>query len=356
MANGWGDRAFLAFGLAGLVASFVVSLLSASALGLSVVAQLAISTAGASAFVVLALATKAITGTESLTYYHHEIAILVVAGAFAALIGQPVLGHLDASALGVGSFLVLGRVGCTLAGCCHGRPASFGIVYRTRRPGLPRYLVGRRLVPVQAIESAAALALVVAGALSLDPDEQGAAFAVYVAGYGVVRPVLEELRGDWRRPRWHGLSEAQWTSIALVLLAAVGDATGVLPHGPAIWAPVVLAVELAVLFELRRRRPRRLLDPDHVRELVRACGRSAAGPSGRPTVLRTSQGVSLSAGNEEGVRSVSLSRTPAPLMPDDAALLAPVVAELCLHRERVDVVAGAADVFHVVAAPRPERS
>lgn len=355
MARGWGDRPFLAFGLAGLVASFVVSLLSASALGLSPVAQLAISIAGAATFVVLALGTKAITGAESLTYYHHEIAILVVAGAFAALLGRPVLGHLDASTLGIGSFLVLGRIGCTLAGCCHGRPASFGIVYRKRRPGLPRYLVGRRLVPVQAIESAAALALVIAGALSLDPDRQGAAFALYVAGYGVVRPVLEELRGDWRRPRWHGLSEAQWTSVALVLLAAVADVAGVLPHGPARWAPVVLAIELVGLALLRRRRPRRLLDPDHIRELVRACERSVAGSGAGPTVLRTSQGVSLSAANEQGMRSVSLSRVPAPLLAGDLQLLAPVIAELCLRRENVDVVAGAADVFHVVAAPQARR-
>jgi len=350
VVRGWGERAFLACGLAGLAASFAVSLLSASALGLSLAAQLAIALCGAATFVALALATKAVTGVESLTYYHHEIAILTVAGAVAALLGEPVLGHLDASALGVGSFLVLGRVGCLLAGCCHGRPASVGIVYRRRAPGLPPYLIGRRLAPVQAIESAAALALVVAGAMSLDSHREGAAAALYVAGYGLVRPVLEELRGDWRRPRWRGLSEAQWTSIGLVLAAAVADASGLLPDGPARWAPVVLAAELVLLRELRRRRPRTLLDPDHVRELVRACERSAAVPAGRPTVLRTSQGVRLSASTERAMRSVSLSRTPAPLQPDDVALLAPVVAELCLHRERVDVVAGAADVFHVVAA------
>lgn len=349
MVRAWGDRPFLAFGLAGLAASFAVSLLSASALGLSPLAQLVISLSGVSAFVVLALVTKAITGVESLTYYHHEIAIFVVVGAVAAV--WPVLGHLDASALGVGSFLVLGRMGCLLAGCCHGRPASVGIVYRGRPPGLPPYLVGRRLVPVQGIESAAALALVIAGALSLDPDRQGAAAALYVAGYGLVRPVLEELRGDWRRPRWRCLSEAQWTSIALVLVAGVADVAGLLPHGPVRWAPVLLVAELVLLHELRRRRLRTLLDSDHVRELVRACERAAAGPAVPPTVLRTSQGVRLSASIERGRRSVSLSRTPAPLRPDDAALLAPVVAELCLHREHIDVVAGAAGVFHVLAAP-----
>ena len=49
--------------------------------------------------------------------------MLAVAGTAARSARRP-SPYLDATALGLGAFLACGRVGCTLAGCCHGRPAS----------------------------------------------------------------------------------------------------------------------------------------------------------------------------------------------------------------------------------------
>src|SRR5688572_5004142 len=70
-------------------------------------------------FLAVAMATKILAGRELLVYYHHEIAVLTAVGLAAWASGAPVLPHLDAMALAVGAFLVFGRIGCLLAGCCH---------------------------------------------------------------------------------------------------------------------------------------------------------------------------------------------------------------------------------------------
>src|SRR5215510_14057762 len=70
----------------------------------------------------LAMATKIITGEEQLIYYHHEIAIMAAVALLVWILGQPVLPYLDVTILGIGLFLVFGRIGCLMVGCCHGRP------------------------------------------------------------------------------------------------------------------------------------------------------------------------------------------------------------------------------------------
>ena len=97
-------------------------------------------------FCLLAMTMKVVIGREALIYYHHEIAVLSVTAGLVALTGAPVLDHLDATALGLGTFLAFGRVGCLFSGCCHGRPARAGVRYGAAHP-VPRYLLGRRAVP-----------------------------------------------------------------------------------------------------------------------------------------------------------------------------------------------------------------
>ena len=120
---------FQVCGLVGLAAAVGVALGVCSARGLSLWVETAIIVVAIVVFLVLALATKATTGAEALIYYHHEIAVLCSTAVVAALLGGPVLGHLDATALGLGAFLACGRMGCLSAGCCHGRPAARGVRY-----------------------------------------------------------------------------------------------------------------------------------------------------------------------------------------------------------------------------------
>jgi hypothetical protein len=196
-------------------------------------------------FLGLALAWKVATGVEQLTYYHHQIAVIVTTGLVLHMSGQQVLAYLDVIILGVGLFTAAGRVGCFLVGCCHGRPWHRGFAYGPAHvdAGSPSYLVGVRLLPVQLAESALLLALVgVGAAVALAGDRPGEALVWYVVAYAVGRFGLEFLRGDAARPYLLGFSEAQWTSVVLAWVAAAAGVGGLQPPWrTAFWDAVSLA-------------------------------------------------------------------------------------------------------------------
>jgi hypothetical protein len=235
---------------AALLAFAVVAARDASATAMAVISLAAVAT-----FFAVALAQLAITGRERLVYYHHEIAVLAVAGAVAAALQQPVLTHLDATAIGLGAFLAFGRAGCFLVGCCHGRPHRRGVRYEARHchTGRSPALVGVRLFPLQLLEAALVALIVAAGAsLALAGATPGSAFTWYVAMYAVVRFFLELARGDADRPYWRGFSQPQWLSLACAAAVAAAAAAGVVPWHP--WdAAAALLVISACLIALRRR-------------------------------------------------------------------------------------------------------
>ena len=272
------DRSsFRVCGVVGFVAACGLASALAGARGLSLAVEGAIVVVAVLTFFALALATKVLSGRETLIYYHHEVAVLLASAATAALIGAPVLGHLDATALGLGAFLACGRVGCMLAGCCHGRPVARGIRYGRAHvaEGFPSHLAGVPLVPVQAIEAAAVALLVASGAIAVAGGAAaGTGLAIYVSGYAVLRFGLELLRGDEARRRAAGLTEAQWTSLALLAVMA-GVSKGA-PELVALVGCVVVLLPLA-LVEAHRARGR-LRSPRHVRELADAldCSRREA--------------------------------------------------------------------------------
>ena len=350
---------FRALGALGLAAATAVSLTAAArggAAGLGFQALLV--GVGALTFLGLAMAEKVAAGRETLVYYHHEIAILLVIALVSWAAGRPVLAHLDASALGLGAFLAFGRVGCFCAGCCHGRPARAGCVYGQAhvREGFPAHLAGRTLIPVQLAEAAFAACLVGAG-FAVVGEPAGRALGLYVTGYALARFALEGLRGDDGRPFWHGLSAARWTSLAVVAsmaaLAAVGALSGFTEH---LLALVLLAA--AAIWVARRAAPERWrpLDPRQVARLRRSAP-SLAG-SGPPRVVELGAGVRMSAGRTDGVEHVTLSRAGETLEDADAASLAILVAEPSGAAD-VECVAGVAGTFHVLLrgpTPRAHRT
>jgi prolipoprotein diacylglyceryltransferase len=181
-------------------------------------------------------------------WHEHEVVVLTVAVAVGFGVGQP-LRLLDVCGTGLLFVLTLGRVGCLLAGCCHGRRVtrSWGAVcYGSRhaRAGLPAHLVGVALAPVQLVEAAGALLLAV-GSVAVDVLPPGALFVAAIAGRAGLRLVVELWRGDhgwWSRL---GLSTPQlWASgtAAALLVASAGRAV---PVG--LWTAVpALAAALAV--------------------------------------------------------------------------------------------------------------
>ena len=121
----------------------------------------------------------------------------------------------------------LSRVGCFLAGCCYGAPVSWGVTFPSLHDGVPRH-------PTQLYEAAACLALFgLSWGLRNRPQRyDGQQLVVYLAGYAVVRFLLEFLRADDRGGSpFLGLSPSQ--AVALLGLAALGLAHLVARSRPA---------------------------------------------------------------------------------------------------------------------------
>jgi hypothetical protein len=348
----WAGRTFPIFrltALTGTVVAVTLAVWESSRLGASPVVELGVCFAAILTFLTLVFVTKAIAGGETLVYYHHEIAVLTVTAMACVVLGRTPGPYLDATALGLGACLAFGRVGCLAAGCCHGRPAARGIVYGGAHAtaGLPPWLLGARLVPVQAIESALVVALVAVGlAVVADPYVPGAAFAWYVESYAVVRFFIEELRGDSSRRFARGLSEAQWTSLAVSACMALLGLGGVTPGGAGSLVALALIGPAAVVLSRRARgRDREVHDPRHVRELERLVRRR--GPVLSPG--ETSLGVLVSGGRVELGEHWSMSRRGRELAEREATVLAQQLA--AVRRPGgppPQIVRGVAGVFHVL--------
>lgn len=222
--------AFKFCGLTGLALAVALAVYLAR-LELSIWIMVGIIVSALLTFLGFSLITKIIIGEEQLIYYHHEIAVLIVAALLLWLLNQPILQYLDVTILGVGVFLACGRVGCFMVGCCHGKPASWGVSYPADylATGFNPHLVGVRLFPIQAIESLWAFGIVIVGVvLVLTGQPPGEALACYVVTYGLGRFFFEFMRGDHERHYYLGFSEAQWTSLLLMVAVVWAGQDGAL--------------------------------------------------------------------------------------------------------------------------------
>lgn len=333
MVGGRPVSAFRLCGCLGLAAAIAVAVALGAVRDLSLPVEAGLIAAAVATFLALGALAR---GT--LIYYHHEIAVLGVTALLAALAGAPVLGHLDAIALGLGAFLAWGRIGCLHAGCCHGRPARRGVVYGGEH-ATAGYLAGIPLSPVQAIEAAGVAALVAAGSgLVIAGAPAGSGFALYVGGYALLRFPLELARGDAGRRWWGGASEAQWTSL---LVAAPLVELGLVWALPAVVLIGATGLQASGAFG----RQGGALDPRHVRELAgvlrEAESRSATSP---PAPVSTSLGVRISYGAGHGCEHWSVSGAG----PATQRALARVILWLRSPVGEAEVVSGPVGLMHVV--------
>ena len=152
----------------------------------------------------------------------------LIGGAIASFIfcrgyKVPVLTTFDAISAAVPLGHAFGRVGCFLAGCCHGarvsRDSAFAVVYPATSLSAPS---GVPLVAVPLIE---AMALVLISAIIvvifMKTKIAGLCFGLYIMLYSVVRFILEFFRGDPGRGVYGIFSTSQYISIALFVLSAV---------------------------------------------------------------------------------------------------------------------------------------
>jgi hypothetical protein len=352
--------AFHVCGFTGLGAAIVLAMALVIRRGYSPLVMAAIVVSAMITFLALAMGQKIVTGRERLIYYQQEIGVMVVAAILLWILGQPSLLYLDATLLGIGAFLACGRVGCTMVGCCHGRPHRFGIAYRPEHAldGFTPYYVGIRLFPVQTVEALFVAFITLSGAwLVWRGDPPGAGLAWYVVLYDAGRFSFEFIRGDADRPYYLGFSQAQWLSAILLVLVVGAEWRGILPWRT--WHAVVAAAMVAVMIvepavrAVRRSDRDRLLHPHHVREVAEALGELAAGGGKTIAVAETSRGVLISGGATverlDRVTHFSFSARGSPLSEEAAETLAALVAQLNRLPQPADLVQGGHGVYHLVA-------
>lgn len=110
----------------------------------------------------------------------------------------------------------IGRIGCLLAGCCHGfaYEGFLAVYYPNSVAGLP---ADQGYFPVQPLESL--VNLVICGLLLIYEKRAKRPFDIlfaYISCYSVSRFCLEMLRGDGIRGIYFGLSLSQWISIGML--------------------------------------------------------------------------------------------------------------------------------------------
>jgi prolipoprotein diacylglyceryltransferase len=334
---------------------------------------LGVVSAGLAAALALALVTKAATGAERFTFYHYQLAVLAAGGALLRSGNQPVLAGLDLLAVALAVTQAVGRLGCLAVGCCHGRATPWGVRYGAAhaRAGFPVDLAGVGLFPLPLVESlgtallAGGTSVLVVSARQPRGTVPGTALALYVAGYAILRFVLERLRGD-SRPHLLGLSEAQWTALAALAAVTGFAAARLLPlAGVGVGAGLFALVLLAAIAVVDRRRegggllsgPHATEIAGHLNRLAREARHPVAALAKRPIEVRTtSQRLRLSTGlvgAPDARRVVSFSAEEALIPGPLASALARRLLDSSGLGPAGQLVCGNAGVWHLlVAGPR----
>ena len=104
-------HSFHFFGAIGFFLGLFLGVALAYATVLSMWTVVLCSLVGAGVLFGMTYLYKVLTGREDLVYYQHEIAILVCCLITLSLLNQPILSYLDITIMGIGVFLVFGRIG-----------------------------------------------------------------------------------------------------------------------------------------------------------------------------------------------------------------------------------------------------
>jgi len=365
--------AFQVCGVAGLAAGVSLSFSIAALKGLSCWTMLGITASACLTFLALAMLAKILSGEEQLVYYRHELAIVIVTVLLMKVLGQPVLPYLDVTILGIGTFLVFGRIGCLMAGCCHGRPSRWGVCYRPEHAsnGFPFHLVGVRLFPVQALESLLVLLIVLVGAVViLTGKPAGTALVWYTLAYGVGRFGLEFIRGDSDRPYFLALSEAQWGSLVLIVAAICAHYPRPTPLSDLRSQIAMSAGLILCAVALLRVRDKHglLVNPNSVTEvataldfILKTSGQTSTASLQNVPTIATSSGIQISGGRIDSREGCVLNhysfsaRSGEPLSKKTAKDLAELIVRLRHPESLWDLFKGNNAVFHLVVGATDKR-
>lgn len=348
--------AFRTCGITGFYLALVALFGGGLLAGRSLVVLAGLALVSGLSFFVYTYLRKWITGREELVLLEHVwFALAANAGALHAL-NLPVLPYLDLVAVAMCPFLAMGRVGCTLVGCCHGLPSSVGITYTEEcaKDGFPRHLLGIRLFPAPALEGIGLALIGGVGLVSLPFAPAGRVFAWFLLAYAIMRFGLEGIRGD-PRPQFLGLSQARWMALAEVAFVLSLNITESLIPSAWVLAPLVLTLAGCLAYKVGRDPRRRFLSAKHLSEvagwLTPAQENRTGFATAQPVAGTTSRGVTIAvsplATRQDGTVHISLS------LPENQSDLS-VLCEFAIRAFPSLVVDSAVlsqgRILHVVAA------
>lgn len=313
--------AFRSLGILGYHVAVVVLILTALSTGMSLGIALCIATIAAFTFFGWALLRRALTKRETIVVLEHVWITYGLIALFGWAIRAPLPPLFDVFSVAVATFIAFGRLGCATAGCCHGYPSGFGIVYGDEHH-LPPRLTGVRLFPVQLIE-AGVLFLISLVAFLCTSGPPGMATVWFLASYAVARFGLQRLRADRhslaaRAPIARAMCVMQLGAAVVLDVVWIGAPVPAWADRVPDWAVAAGMLVIAgaaasgVLIHGARRRSD-LLHPDHLDEAWAAV--SAPIPPGRvPAAQTTSRGMTIATSSFDGLRHVSFSH------PDESTL------------------------------------
>ena len=179
--SGRGVPAFRAAGTVGLYAAVVLGIAASVRMGLPVGVALACGVAGVATLLTWTVLRRRIVGREEFVLLEHAWLVTDAMTGTAMLADQPAWPWLDVHAVAVAAFLAFGRLGCLMAGCCHGQPSGIGITY-----GAGHRYAGIRLFPVPLVESILLALIAIAGFVGLGRVPAGTVFVLVATAYGVL--------------------------------------------------------------------------------------------------------------------------------------------------------------------------
>lgn len=133
----------------------------------------------------------------------------------------PLLPFLDVVATALPLGHAVSRLGCFLAGCCYGRPVSWGVVFHHPLSDAP---TGTPLHPTQLYEAIGLLAIGAVLHLAYRRRRfDGQVLLLYLVSYAALRSVVEVFRGDLTRgflvEGWVSFSQGVSVLVAVAALA-----------------------------------------------------------------------------------------------------------------------------------------
>lgn len=264
---------YFCFVVVGLISAIMLALALTFISGASALVTIGMICLNVIILLSFAMATKIAWGFERYTFYHYMAMVLFCTPFLLRAFGQPVFPYLDLLSLALILNLAVGRIGCFIVGCCHGKPCKWGVLYGKKHVHstfTPFYL-GVRLFPLQLLELLLVFITVAVGSWMFVASPAGYAFSWVVISYGLERYILEFYRGDAGRPFLKGFSEAQWTSFILMLIVVVVEFMNLVPfqtwHVVATAGTFLSMIIIAVVRYYRDAPVHRIMNPNHIREL-----------------------------------------------------------------------------------------